>query len=258
MISAESFYFSEAGGLCQGDILLTIVARITGNASHSPPAQWEPFDTQDVHMDGATPDGSPTRFIANSCLAIVRSHDCQLEKEWNRRQSELIAQGRTDDEAATEVAGEPTLERTLVASPLVDPNDIPVDRGNLLAEHVVEYVPIPASPDGLVPECVVDLSCRCTLDRFDVVRVDVDNGPRTRSTPVLPGMSRHSPHSKPGLLGRRRLRSFDPTCQRPQEEHAHDASRPRRRLCDRTVATAWGTPGTLGPCVSEELKRCPN
>jgi len=62
------------------------------------------------------------------------------------------------------------LDRTLVASPLVNPDDIAVDRGNLLAGHMVGYVPVPASPDVLVPECVVDLSHRCTLDRFDVVR----------------------------------------------------------------------------------------
>ncbi|MHB8296456.1 MAG: hypothetical protein ACYDH5_17950 [Acidimicrobiales bacterium] len=170
MISAESFYVPEAGGLQQGDILLAGVARITGDDGYST-AQWEPLDTHDVHVDGVKSDGSAVRFFAGFGLVMVTSHDCQLEKEWNRRRSELLAQGRTEEEAAAEAAEDPTLDRTLVASPLVDPDDIPVDRGNLLAGHVVGYVPVPASPDGLVPECVVDLSYRCTLDRFDVVRV---------------------------------------------------------------------------------------
>jgi hypothetical protein len=170
VISAESFYVSKAGGLRQGDILLTGVARITGGDGYSP-AQWELLDAHDVRIDGVKPDGSAVRLFTGFGLAMVTSHDCQLEKEWNRRRSELVAQGKSEEEAAAEAADDPTLDRTLVASPLVDPDDIPVDRGNLLAGHVVGYVPVPASPDGLVPECVVDLSYRCTLDRFDVVHV---------------------------------------------------------------------------------------
>jgi hypothetical protein len=170
VISAESFYVPEAGGLQQGDILLTGVARIVGDDGYSP-AQWEPLDTHDVYVDGVKSDGSAVRFFAGFGLAMVTSHDCQLEKEWNRRRSELLAQGKSEEEAAAEAAADPTLDRTLVASPLVDLDDIAIDRGNLLAGHVVGYVPVPASPDGLVPECVVDLSYRCTLDRFDVVRV---------------------------------------------------------------------------------------
>jgi len=170
VIPAESFYDPEVGGLRQGDILLAGVARITGDDGYSP-AQWEPLDTHDIHVDGAKSDGSALRFFAGFGLVMVTSHDCQLEKEWNRRRSELLAQGKSEEEAAAEAAEDVALDRTLVASPLVDPDDIAVDRGNLLAGHVVGFVPVPASPDGLVPECVVDLTYRCTLDRFDVVRV---------------------------------------------------------------------------------------
>lgn len=175
MISAASFYVSEADGLAQGDILLTGIARITGDDGYSP-AQWEPIDTHDVHVDGVKSNGGAVRLFAGFGLVMVTSHDCQLEKEWNRRRSELIAQGSTDEEAAAEAVADPTLDRTLQASPLVDPDDIAVDRGNLLAGHVVGYLPVPASLDGLVPECVVDLSYRCTLDRFDVVRVSSVSG----------------------------------------------------------------------------------
>jgi hypothetical protein len=168
MIAAESFYAPEAGGLQQGDILLAGVTRITGDDGYSPP-QWEFLDTHHVQVAGVKPDSSAVRFFAGFGLVMVTSHDCQLEKEWNRRRSDLIAEGRTEEEAAAEA--DPTLDRTLLASPLVDPEDIAVDQGNLLAGHVVGYVPVPASPDELVPQCVVDLSYRCTLDRFDVVRV---------------------------------------------------------------------------------------
>ncbi|MHB8340131.1 MAG: hypothetical protein ACYDB7_03025 [Mycobacteriales bacterium] len=128
MISAESFYVSEAGGLRQGDILLTGAARISGDDGYSP-AQREPFDTHNVHVDGVKPGGSAVRLFAGFGLVMVTSHDCQLEKEWNRRRSELLAQGRTEEEAAVEAAEDPTLDRTLVASPLIDPDGVAVDRG---------------------------------------------------------------------------------------------------------------------------------
>jgi hypothetical protein len=40
-----------------------------------------------------------------------------------------------------------------------------------MAGKVVGYLPVPGSADGLVPEAVVDLTYRVTLDRLDIVRV---------------------------------------------------------------------------------------
>ena len=170
MISADSFYAPEAGGLQQGDILLSGIARITSGVGYVP-AQWESLDTHHIAADGVKPDGGAVSLFAGFGLVMVTSHDCQLEKEWNRRRSELIRQGRPENEASSEAEADPTLDRTLAVSPLVDPDDLAVDRGNLLAGHVVGYLPVPASSNGLVPECVVDLSYRCTVDRFDVGRI---------------------------------------------------------------------------------------
>jgi hypothetical protein len=170
VIPADSFYSPAAGGLQQGDILLSGITRITADDSYIP-SQWESLDTHYIEADGVKPDGGAVSLFAGFGLVMVTSHDCQLEKEWNRRRSELLRQGRPENEASAEAEADPTLDRTLVVSPLVDPDDIPVDRGNLLAGHVVGYLPVPASPDGLVPQCVVDLSYRCTVDRFDVARV---------------------------------------------------------------------------------------
>lgn len=170
MIAADAFYAPEAGGLQQGDILFAGISRTTAEDGFSPP-EWELVDTHQVQVDGVKSDGSPVRFFAGFGLMMVTSHDCQLEKEFNRRRSELIAEGKSEDEATAEALADPTLDRTLVASPLVDPEDIRVDQGNLLGGHVVGYLPVPASLDGRIPECVVDLTYRCTIDCFDVARV---------------------------------------------------------------------------------------
>lgn len=56
-------------------------------------------------------------------------------------------------------------------SPLVDLDDLQSDRGNLLAGRVIGYMPVPRHPEGLIEECVVDLTYQCTIDRYDVVKV---------------------------------------------------------------------------------------
>lgn len=171
MITADLFYAPEAGGLQQGDVLLAGVSRVTADDNFSP-AQWDQLDAQEVLVDDAKPDHSPLWLFAGFGLVMVTSHDCQLEKEWNRRRSELLALGDTEEEAEAAADADTSLDRTVVVSPLLDPDDLTtVDRGNLLGGHIVGYVPVPGSEDGNIPECVVDLTYRCTLDPFDVVRV---------------------------------------------------------------------------------------
>lgn len=75
------------------------------------------------------------------------------------------------ERAEAEATADATLDRTLVVSPLVDPSDLRGGRGNLLAGRVIGYLPVPAHPEQLVEECVVDLTYQCTVDRFDVVKV---------------------------------------------------------------------------------------
>lgn len=171
MIAVEDFYATEAGGLQQGDILLSGVSRITADDGYSP-LQWDQLDAQQVVLDGAKPGEEPLRLFTGFGLVMVTSHDCQLEKEWNRRRSELLALGHTEDEAEAAATADDSLDRSVVASPLIGPDDLTtVDRGNLLGGHVVGYLPVPPSMDRHIPEAVVDLTYRCTVDRLDVVRV---------------------------------------------------------------------------------------
>ena len=170
MISPDSFFAPEAGGLQQGDILFSGIGRVTAEDGFSP-EQWDAWDAHNVQVDGVKPDGAALNLFTGVGLVMVTSHDCQLEKEWNRRRSELMSQGKSDEAASSEAEADPNLDRSVVVSPLVDPDDLSVDRGNLLAGHVVGYLPVPASADGLVPECVVDLTYKCTVDRLDIVRL---------------------------------------------------------------------------------------
>jgi hypothetical protein len=169
MMRPEDFYESHEQPR-QGDILLCGLSRIIAQDRHSPP-QWESIDAHFVEIDNAWDSQRPLGIAAGIGLAMVLTHDCQLDKEWNQRVRELEKGGTPLDRAEADATADATLDRTLVVSPLVDPSDLRGGRGNLLAGRVIGYVPVPAHPDHLVGECVVDLTYQSTVDRFDVVKV---------------------------------------------------------------------------------------
>ena len=170
MIPAERFFEPSAGPLKQGDILLAGVTRLMAEDQFCP-TPWEGLDEYVVTVESAKPDGSPLRAALGPALVMVTSHDCHFDKEWNRRRGELMKSGLSVEEAENAAENDMELDRTFTASPLIDPDDLNVERGNLLAGYAVGYLPVPASHDGLVPEAVVDLTYRCTVDRLDVFRV---------------------------------------------------------------------------------------
>lgn len=165
----EDFYAENDGPPRQGDIVLAGVSRLVGEDRFTPPG-WESLDAADATI--ATPERDDlVRLAAGPALVMVTSHDCHFDKQWNRRRDRLIRDG-VDEEAATrQVDADPTLDRTFSASPLVRPDDLGLDRGNLMAGRIIGYLPVPQSGDGLVPEAVVDLTYSATLDRLDMMRV---------------------------------------------------------------------------------------
>ena len=169
MIPAERFYLDGLGPPRQGDILLAGVSRLVADDRFSPPA-WDRLDSHDITAHGAR-DGSDLWLETGAALVMVTSHDCHFDKEWNQRVRSLIREGVDEREAQRIAEADQTLDRTFNASPLVYPDEVNRDRGNLMTGRIVGYLPVPASLDGVIPEAVVDLTYRVTLDRLDVVPV---------------------------------------------------------------------------------------
>ncbi len=169
MISPDDFYEWHDEPR-QGDIVLCGVSRIIADDRHSPP-QWESLDAHFLEVDDAWIVGRSLGVAAGIGLAMVITHDCQLDKEWNQRVRELERNGMTRERAEREAASDVSLDRTLVVSPLIDPNELRGGRGNLLAGKVIGYLPVPAHHDDLVAECVADLTYQCTIDRLDVAKI---------------------------------------------------------------------------------------
>ncbi|MHB8719701.1 MAG: hypothetical protein ACYDAC_12560 [Candidatus Dormibacteria bacterium] len=166
MIPSDRFYVDALGPPRQGDILLAGVSRLVAEDRFSPPA-WERLDAHDITVHAAR-DGKDMWLEAGAALVMVTSHDCHFDKEWNLRVRTLIREGVAEGEARRIAEADQTLDRTFNASPLVYPDEVGRDRGNLMAGRVVGYLPVPASPDGVVPEAIADLTYRVTLDRLDV------------------------------------------------------------------------------------------
>jgi hypothetical protein len=166
-VKAADFFVNADVPLQQGDVLLAGVARYLGPDQFTPGA-WQ--ELEPLHAD-LEDDGWTARLAAGPCLVMATSHDCHFDKQWNQRRKDLIADGLSEAEAEEIASNDPELDRTFQASPLVRPELLGVDLGNLMAGRMVGYLPVPASSDGRIPEAVIDLTYRCTLDRADVVRV---------------------------------------------------------------------------------------
>jgi hypothetical protein len=169
VIPADQFYIPVEGPPKQGDVLLAGVARLVANDRFTPPA-WSRLDAYDatIELEGDSPD---LRLVAGPALVMATSHDCHFDKDWNRRRSSLIREGYAEDDADRIANADTTLDRTFNASPLLWPDEVGRDRRALLDGKIVGYLPVPASPDDVVPEAVVDLTYRVTLDRLGVQRV---------------------------------------------------------------------------------------
>ena len=173
--AAEEFYSSEDGAPAQGDILLGAVARVVADDDWPVP-NWRALDEVEAQLDGPRGLLPALRVAAGRAVVMVTTHDCGLDKEFNAAVTRLTAAPGADEGAVLASAeADRALDRVFQVSPLLEPATVEVagqilDQGLLLAGRVVGYLPVPAltDPSGrtLIPESVVDLSYRATIDRF--------------------------------------------------------------------------------------------
>jgi hypothetical protein len=176
-LTAEQFYARGSLPPQQGDVLLGAVSRVVAADGFTPP-HWRTLDEKVVQTHPDKTQGGRTvpavRVAAGRALVMVTTHECGLDKEWNQQVRSLVAGGKDEQAARAEAEDDRALDRSFNVSPLVDPATVavagqPVDQGMLMACRIVGYLPVPELVVGrrtLVPESVVDLNYRSTLDRF--------------------------------------------------------------------------------------------
>ena len=160
-------YRPPKGGLCQGDILRAYVARVTTEAWLGPP-QWANVDRFEMTATARDSAEADLHVLAGETLVMVTSHDCHHDKEWNKARRRLIKEGKPEDMAQHLASADDHLDLTFHASPIIPIDLFPSDEhGNLRAGRIVGYFPL-EPVNALLPEAVVDLSYRCTIDRHIV------------------------------------------------------------------------------------------
>jgi hypothetical protein len=155
--------------LRQGDIVLAPSAVLVapGHRDLAPPRRG-PQRLGDVQRlalwDGDAGSHSPdlTAEVRFSPV-LVLSHDCDLEKDFNERVRELLAAGRTEEEAVAEAEADPSLDPFASVAPLLPYSDAPVRRhAGIQSGQRIGAFPISNLPqDG--GDYFVDLGLVCTV-----------------------------------------------------------------------------------------------
>lgn len=155
--------------LRQGDIVLAPSAlllppgeRDLAAPSHGPTRLGEAqrLALWDSHGSVLSPDVSAeVRFSP----VLVVSHDCELEKEFNERVRELLAEGRSEADAVAEAEGDRTLDPYAVVAPVLPYASVPERRhAGIRSGQRIGYFPLDRLPgDG--GDYIVDLGRLCTV-----------------------------------------------------------------------------------------------
>lgn len=161
----QSVYEPASGPLKQGDILIAPITRVAASDFFTP-NKWGHLDQTEHTSSRSQPGEVNLHLLSGQALVMVTSHDCHHDKEWNAQRNRLIRSGVDPEEAEIIAESDPTLDRTFQASPIVPLKSFDASSlGNYRAGRVTGFYPLPAPSDGSFPECVVDLTYRCTIDR---------------------------------------------------------------------------------------------
>ncbi|HWT95653.1 MAG TPA: hypothetical protein VN238_21825 [Solirubrobacteraceae bacterium] len=158
---SDDFYRREPGPLSQGDVVLAPFARLMA-ADADPPRGME-LDPDGLRLDGG--DLPDARVIVKLSACMVVSHDCQLDKEFNREVTRLHRDGMPVRDARDAAEGDRTLDRWVVVAPILGPDEIAADLAAVARGDVVGLFHLPHH-DALGGEGVVDLAVKATVDRL--------------------------------------------------------------------------------------------
>lgn len=182
-LAADRFYALDDGPPAQGDILFASVARVVGDDQWSPP-RWRVLDERVVELAPSEADLPAIKVAGGRSLVMVTTHDCGHDKEFNAVVDKLLKEREISEDDSEEVSAvmaeverDITLDRSFQVSPLLDPLSVEVaglkvDQSLLLAGRFVGYLPVPPFVvDGVevIPQAVVDLNYRATIDRIGYV-----------------------------------------------------------------------------------------
>jgi hypothetical protein len=165
---AARFYTSSDPPLQQGDIVLAPVGRLQVDTDAR--LRWESLDqvvSEPLRIEADLPE---LFAVAGYGWAIVATHDCHLDREFNERVRELRRTQRLKLREAEKLAEEdPELDRFVNVCPLLPTSSFRAEWDVLARGDVIGAFPIPAVPEHGLDDLVADLTYRATIDRHAIL-----------------------------------------------------------------------------------------
>jgi hypothetical protein len=158
----------------QGDIVLAPVGLFapgttTEEVAPPPPPPGESLIRQ-VWQAGHEPEIAAMILDARVMPALITTHDCTLDRDYNRRFHALRRNQIPKAEAAVEAAADPTLDPYLTVSPLIPVEDAaPSSPNELLVNKVVGFFPICPSESRGIDLSLANLVQEVTIERSLII-----------------------------------------------------------------------------------------
>lgn len=166
----ETAFYGPGGPLVgQGDIVLAATVVLTPRPGIAEPTAPELGGERDVALWRSVSDELPEAptlgATARWSAAMVLSHPCALEKEWNERVAELLAAGVAQAEAEAKANADPTLDRFVAIAPIALYSDLQPSRvaGARQGARLGAF-PVVVRADQSVPEGWVDFQRVSTIE----------------------------------------------------------------------------------------------
>jgi hypothetical protein len=163
----ECYERDETVPLQQGDVVTVPLARLQTEPDLFPDA-WKSIDSARTQLP-APPSFSDPWVVGGWGYAMIVSHDCHLDKEFNKLVGRLRTEERLSmNEAEERAEGDPTLDRFFTVSPVLPLDAFPAQATNIPSGQVIGLFHLPSDATTGWADHVVDLSYRATIDRFFV------------------------------------------------------------------------------------------
>jgi hypothetical protein len=163
--SPPPFYSDSDPPLQQGDVVAVPLARLQTDPEFLP-ARWQSIDASRAQLE-LPAELSETWAIGGWGWGMVISHDCHLDKEFNKLVRKLRQKEQLPlQEAAAIAERDPSLDRFVSVCPVLPIATFPDQAADAAAGHVIDLFHLPADPGREWAESVVDLSYRATVDRL--------------------------------------------------------------------------------------------
>lgn len=174
----SSFYrLDDDTPLQQGDVLLAPLVRVVPAGAPPDTGPGRLFEQAKAVVPPPDADLGEAEVRVGWGPVVLTSHDCHLEKEFQRRYRQLRRAGRSKADAIAAAEEDPSLDRWLMVAPIHDPfiDVAPGDRAAQQAAEaaangeVIGLCPIPPFAERGISGGVADLTWLSTIDRTTVV-----------------------------------------------------------------------------------------